>query len=80
MCLRAISIISPLITGHVFLAYYCLCVYNYRAFGNVLGNCISDKAYLKFIQKQPKMVREKDGLLRNHVVPWMINILIMVTT
>ena len=28
----------------------------YRAFGNVLGNCISDKQYLKYIQRQPKPV------------------------
>lgn len=25
-----------------------------RAFGNVMGNCISDKQYLRYIQKQPK--------------------------
>ena len=25
-----------------------------RSFGNVLGNCISDKDYLRFIQGQPK--------------------------
>ena len=28
-----------------------------RSFGNLLGNCISDKDYLKYVQKQQKSVR-----------------------
>ena len=36
------------------VVHFCL-----RNFGQVLGNCVSDKAYLKFITKQPKPVRNK---------------------
>ena len=28
-----------------------------RGFGNLLGNCISNKEYLKFIQRQPQQVK-----------------------
>ena len=27
-----------------------------RSFGNLLGNCISNKEYLRFIQRQPRAV------------------------
>ena len=30
-----------------------------RSFGNLLGNCISDKDYLKYVQKQLKSVRKR---------------------
>lgn len=30
--------------------------FSHRSFGQSLGNCISDKDYLKFITKQPKAV------------------------
>ena len=29
-----------------------------RSFGNLLGNCISNKEYLKYIQRQPRSVSE----------------------
>ena len=51
---------------------YCIAIYNNsfiinslfsRSFGESLGNCISDKDYLKFITKQPKSVRATEQFL-----------------
>ena len=41
-----------------------------RSFGNLLGNCISNKEYLKFVQRQPRPVGningEENTLEHNH--------------
>ncbi|XP_020607970.1 DNA repair protein RAD52 homolog [Orbicella faveolata] len=36
-----------------------------KSFGESLGNCISDKDYLKFIIKQPKSVRATEQFLNS---------------
>lgn len=50
-----------------------------RSFGNLLGNCISDKEYLKFVQKQQKMasssflgVISHEGLICSSLVPQLV--------
>ena len=39
-----------------------------RSFGNLLGNCISNKEYLKFIQRQPKPVSRIMRVILNCVL------------